>query len=88
MDVDNNLKLSAAEISAAFSDPFWAAKFPPIMTTEQAVELLHIPLGTIYSWRSRGLLGKCSRKTGKYVLFWRDRLIKLIFNEGLVDEDE
>lgn len=31
-----------------------------------------------------GLLKSCSRKMGKHVRFFRDRLIRLLFNEGLL----
>jgi excisionase family DNA binding protein len=83
MDGKLSLDLSPAEIAAAFSDPLYAERFPPVLTTEQAAELLQYPLDTIYQWRARGLLDRCSQKVGKHVRFFRDRLIALIFNEGL-----
>ena len=83
MDGKLSLDLAPAEIAAAFSDPLYAERFPPLLTLEQAAELLQYPLDTIYQWRSRGLLDRCSRKVGKHVRFFRDRLIALIFNEGL-----
>jgi excisionase family DNA binding protein len=78
-----SLNLSPAEIAEAFSDPLDAERFPPVLTLEQAAELLQIPLDTIYQWRSRGLLSTCSRKVGKHVRFIRNRLVALLFNEGL-----
>jgi excisionase family DNA binding protein len=78
-----SLELSPAEIEAAFADPLDADRFPPVLTLEQAAELLQVPLDTIYQWRSRGLLDRCSQKVGKRVRFFRNRLIALIFNEGL-----
>ncbi|MGE0609852.1 MAG: helix-turn-helix domain-containing protein [Pirellulales bacterium] len=83
MDVKLSLKLTDAEISAPFSSSFWAERFPPVLTLKQAAELLQVPKATLYDWRSRGMLGKCSRKVGKHVRIYRDRLIKIIFNEGL-----
>lgn len=80
-----SLDLSPAEIAAAFSDPVDAERFPPILTPQQAAELLQVPLDTIYQWRSRGLLDRCSRKVGKHVRFVRNRLIALLFNEGLTN---
>lgn len=77
------LKLTDREVSAAFSDPQWSQRFPPVLTLSQAAELLQVPLQTLYQWRSRGLLRGCSRKVGKHVRVYRDRLIKLVFNEGL-----
>lgn len=85
MDGERSLKLSDAEISASFADPLWGGRFPPVLTIDQAAELLQLPKATLYDWRSRGLLGKCSRKVGKYVRFYRDRLVKNIFNEGLFE---
>ena len=80
MDGDSSLRLTDKEIALSFSDPLWAEKFPPIMSVEQAAALLQLPVATIYDWRSRGLLGKCSRKVGKRVHFFRDRLVQHVFN--------
>ena len=84
MDGDCSLKLSDKEIAASFGDSAWAVKFPPVLSIQQAAELLQVPLATLYAWRSRGLLKSCSRKMGKHVRFFRDRLIRLLFNEGLL----
>lgn len=83
MDGDENLNLSDREIAQFFSDPETAAKFPPVLTMEQAAELLRVPLGTLRDWRSRQLLPGCARKLGREVRFTRDRLIKHVFNNGL-----
>lgn len=82
---DPSLKLTKQEISAAFSDPIWAGRFPPVLSIQQAAELLQVPVKTIYDWRSRGLLRGCCKKIGKHLRFLRDRLMKQIFNEGLND---
>ena len=58
------LNLSAAEIRATFECSDWATRFPPVLTTPQAGDLLQVPLGTIYDWSSRGLLRGCSRRVG------------------------
>ena len=83
----NGLKLSEQEIKSAFTVGPWAELFPPVLTIDQAAELLQVPKSTLYDWRSRGLLDRCSRRVGKRVLFIRDRLMQLIFNEGLVPND-
>jgi excisionase family DNA binding protein len=85
MDGDTNLKLTDREIASTFADPLWAERFPPVMTVKQAAELLQIPVDTIYQWRSRELLKGCCRKIGKHLRFYRDRLVKKVFNEGLFD---
>lgn len=83
MSEPSSLKLSDREIAAAFSDPRWAEKFPPVLTLKQTAELLQVPLQTLYQWRSRGSLRHCSRKLGKHVRVYRDRLLKQAFNEGI-----
>jgi len=87
MDGHDSLKLTDKEIAAAFTDAVYAQRFPPILSIEQAADLLQIPVPTMYQWRSRGLLGACCRKIGKHLRFYRDRLIKKVFNEGLTDDN-
>lgn len=48
--------------------------------------LLHVPKGTIYDWSSRGRLKSCARKVGKHLLFYRDKLLLLVFNQGINNE--
>ncbi len=86
MDGDKNLKLTDKEITSAFADPVYAERFPPVLSVKQAAELLQVPVGTIYQWRSRGLLKSTCRKVGKHLRFYRDRLLKLVFNKGLTNE--
>jgi hypothetical protein len=82
-DKDGSLKLTAHEVANAFSNAGWATRFPPILSVEQVAALLQVPKLTIYDWHSRGLLHGCCRKTGKYLRFFRDRLLLKVFNEGL-----
>jgi hypothetical protein len=82
--MSNGLNLSEAEIQKLFDGGAWADR--PFLTLADVADLLNIPKGTIYDWRSRGLLDNCSRKVGKQVLFVRDRLIQTIFNQGLFDK--
>lgn len=85
MDGDASLRLTDREIASTFADPVWSLRFPPVLTVGQVADLLQVPKDTIYQWRSRGLLGNCSRRVGKHVRFYRDRLIKQVFNEGIND---
>lgn len=87
MDGDGSLKLTDKEIASAFADPLYGQRFPPVLSIEQVADLLQIPVQTVYQWRSRGLLGTCCRKIGKHLRFYRDRLIKKAFNEGLTDDE-
>ena len=85
MDCDQSLRLTDKEIASAFPGPLGTKQFPVVMTLDQAAELLQIPKATLYDWRSRGLLGKCSRKIGKHVRVFRDRLLQQVFNQGITD---
>lgn len=85
MEDDRNLKLTDCEITRCFIDAGSAAKFPPVLTTVEAASLLRLPVGTLRDWRSRWLLNGYGRRAGKHVLYFRDRLLKKIFNEGLDD---
>jgi excisionase family DNA binding protein len=83
---DSSLGLTDLELTRAVSDPTWGQRFPPVLTVDQAAELLTVPKATIYDWSSRGLLQDCARRAGKHLRFFRDRLLKQIFNEGLASE--
>ncbi|MDZ4683444.1 MAG: helix-turn-helix domain-containing protein [Planctomycetaceae bacterium] len=76
----DGLGLASAEIAAAFNDTDWGTRFPPVLTVEQAAELLQVPKATIYDWSSRKLLGGCARRVGKHLRIFRDRLLDTIFN--------
>ena len=68
------------------NDPFregpWAEKFPPILTVKQAAELAQVPVNTIYTWSSQGLMKKCSVRAGKHLRIFRDK-----FYQSLSDGD-
>jgi hypothetical protein len=83
--MDGDLKLSDREIHAAFAAGPWAEQFPPVLSVAQAAKLLQVPQSTIYDWSSRGLLQSCARRAGKRLQIFRDRLLKKIFNDGLID---
>lgn len=79
----DDLQLTKAEVADTFERGEWGTHFPPILSIDQAAELLQIPKQTIYDWRSRGLLKGCGRKVGKHLRFFRDRLILHVMNGGL-----
>jgi hypothetical protein len=77
------LKLTASEIQAAFNTEALRLRFPPILNTEDAVELLRLKSRkTLYVWIAEGRLTGSFRKRGKHHFFWRDKLIDLIFNSS------
>jgi excisionase family DNA binding protein len=84
-DHDQILHWTDAEIAKAFSDSKWAEKFPPVLTADQAAQLVSVPKATIYNWSSRGLLRGCARKVGRHLRIVRDKFIKRVFNEGITD---
>lgn len=78
--------ITDTELATAWSDPHWACKFPPILTVNQAAELLQIPKATVYDWSARKLLTDCSRRCGKHLRFFRDRLIRFYFERGIASK--
>ena len=75
------IKLSPSEIRSAFDSAELRAQFPPILNVTDAVRLLRLPSRkTLYVWIARDRLNGAFRKRGKHLLFWRDRLIDIIFN--------
>ena len=83
MPSDESFRLTDREIAGMFSHPVDAERYPPVMTLAEAATLLRVPAETLRDWRSRGLLTECSRKVGKHVRFFRDRLLRKVFNDGL-----
>ena len=81
--MDAHSPLTAKDVAAMFADPAWAAKFPPLLTVDEAAQLVQVPKQTVYAWSSQGLLKGCSRKAGKHLRILRDKFILKIFNEGL-----
>lgn len=57
--------------------------FPPLLTVAQAAELLQVPTGTVYDWRSQGLLDQCSFRVGGHVRINQDLLLSLAMNGRL-----
>jgi hypothetical protein len=85
----NRPNIRPSEIAAAFNSDDLRRRFPPILTTTQVAELLGLDSRkTLYVWVSKGRLDGAFRKRGKHHVFWRDRVIDLIFNgkEWTADE--
>ena len=78
------VKVGQEDLDHAFFDNL-GGRFPPVLNAAQAAELLQIPIKTLYEWSSRGYLRGCSRRRGKRLFFWRDRLIRELF-EGKESE--
>jgi len=70
-------------VAQAFADPNWSQRFPPILTVNQAAELVTVPKATIYDWSSRGLLDDCAFRVGKHLRIWRDAFLILISEGGI-----
>jgi len=71
------------ELETAFANSAPEHRYSAILTVDQAAGLLQIPPSTIYDWSSRGLLRGCSRRIGKHLRIFRDRLLHKVFCEGL-----
>ena len=53
---DSGLNLTEREVAATFESDRWAESFPPVLTIEQAAELLQVRPTTLREWRARGRL--------------------------------
>lgn len=81
------LRLSPSECTSLFVDGDWALRFPPVLTVDQAAELLQVPKRTLYDWSSRGLLKGCSKRVGRHLRILRDRLLLTTFNRGITEDE-
>ena len=77
------LKITHEEVTNAFSIGDWAIKYPPLLTIDQAAELLDVPKATLYQWRSEGRLTGTVQRVGKHLRFFRDRLLLKVMNRGV-----
>ena len=64
-----NRKLTQQEIESAVNSS------PPIMTPQQAADMLQIKVSTLYRHVSEGKYSHAVKR-GKPLRFWRDRLVK------------
>ncbi len=74
--------LTKEELTSTWSDPA-GNPFPPLLTVDQAAELLQVPKATIYAWSSQGRLKGCARRAGKHLRLLRDRLLAHFAKGGL-----
>jgi excisionase family DNA binding protein len=65
-----NRKLTTTEIIQAVD-----SRLPPILTPQEAAQLLRIRVSTLYRHASEGRYGSAIKR-GKPLRFWRDRLIQ------------
>lgn len=71
--------ISAADVTQAFAAAPWAERFPPVLTIDQACELLQIPRRTLYRWLAEGRFAGATSIHGKHRRFFRDRLVQEFF---------
>lgn len=83
MEGPQSIGLTERELAEMFGDPAVAAQFPPVLTLEQAANLVQMRVETLRSWRSRDVLNGCSRRIGKHVRILRDRFLTQIFSQGI-----
>ena len=50
--------------------------YPPLVTVDQAAEILQRPVGTVYDWSSRGLFDAFKRRAGRQIRLIRDELVR------------
>ena len=78
--LDRPLKLSRSEIGSAFREEADQAQSPPILSLKQLAKLTGKSPKTLYGWIEKGRLDGAFRKRGKSMLFWRDKVIEILFN--------
>jgi excisionase family DNA binding protein len=66
-----NRKLTAPEIAAGIDH----TSLPPILTPQEAADLLRLKLSTLYRHACEGRYAGAVKR-GKPLRFWRDRLIQ------------
>ncbi len=71
--------ISATEVASAFAAAPWAERFPPVLTIEQACDLLQIPRRTLFRWLAEGRFASATSIQGKHRRFFRDRLVQAFF---------
>lgn len=72
--------LTEAEIQQCLAAEPWCARFPPVLTIDQAAELLQVPVPTIRKWHFCGMLKHCTSMRGKEIRLYRDRVIRWFFD--------
>lgn len=60
--------------------------YPPVLTMQQAAQLLQISRCTLYRWFKSGKLATCSAKHGQQVRILRDKLLNWYFHDTLLAE--
>ena len=78
----DSVTLTQEELAAAFVGP-WAERYPPALTVQQAADLLQVEVSTIYHKRCEGKLDGTFTKVAGKLRFWRDKLVKKAFQEGI-----
>ncbi|QDT22429.1 helix-turn-helix domain-containing protein [Gimesia chilikensis] len=77
------LKVTQKEVTQAFSVGDWGIRYPPLLSIDQAADLLQVPKATIYQWNSEGKLTGCVQRLGKHLRFLRDRLVLKLMSKGV-----
>jgi hypothetical protein len=73
-------RLTSDEIKQALAAGH-GAQWPIILTVPELTRMLGMrSQKTIYEWLAQGHLAGTFRKRGKHYLFWRDRVIRAIFD--------
>lgn len=72
-------RLTKDEIARAFEAGEFS-KFPSIMTTEEAAEMLRVAPKTLNSWKNASFLEGTYRQQRAEDRYWRDRLVECFFN--------
>ena len=56
----------------------YAARYPSLISVEQAATIAQVPLKTIYHWSSPGLLDGFKSKRSRHLRFSRDPFVRFL----------
>jgi hypothetical protein len=62
-----------------------ARLYPPLIGVEQAAEIAHRRIQTVYDWSSRGLLRNCKLERKGRLVLQRDRFVRFLHGGGRDD---
>lgn len=59
----------------------YRAKYPPLISVDQAIEISLSPKATIYDWSSRQLFDAFKTRVGRRILLGRDEFVLFILRQ-------
>ncbi len=77
--INRKKMLTQDELTAPFTGAN-GDRFPVILSVQELAGLLGLSPKTLYEWIAKKRLDGAFRKRGKHILFWRNKVLDLLFN--------